>query len=151
MSKKNNYTEQDYYENDDLGYYFMPPMYRCPYNEDMNQENEEPEGCCRQMPDQITPVAPTGFPTGSPIGGEPVLMNPNYTQAKLREFIGKFVRIEFLVGTGTFVDRSGILKEVGISYVILQEVETGALVFGDLYAIKFVTISPRVPVFTPQR
>lgn len=69
----------------------------------------------------------------------PVLTNPGYTQAFLRTQIGKRVRVEFLVGTNTFIDRSGTLEDVGISYIVLREAETNDRVMCDLYSIKFVT------------
>ena len=69
----------------------------------------------------------------------PVLTNPGYTQAFLKTQIGKRVRVEFLVGTNTFVDRGGILEDVGISYIVLRDSETNDRVMADLYSIKFVT------------
>lgn len=62
-----------------------------------------------------------------------------YTQDYLKSQIGKRVLISFLIGTDTYQDRSGILQNVGIDYVILKE-EGGTLLLGDLYSIKFVTI-----------
>lgn len=62
-----------------------------------------------------------------------------YTQDYLKSQIGKRVLISFLIGTNTYQDRSGILQNVGIDYVILRE-EGGTLLLGDLYSIKFVTI-----------
>lgn len=67
-----------------------------------------------------------------------VYNNPLYTQGYLAENIGRYVKVEFLVGTNMFVDREGILKDVGISYIVLQEPETDDLLMADLYSIKFV-------------
>lgn len=70
-----------------------------------------------------------------------VLTNSIYTPGFLRTQIGKLMRIEFLIGTNNLVDRIGILTEVGASYVLLRSLETNTLVYCDIYAIKFITIS----------
>lgn len=86
----------------------------------------------------ITPKAPQpGYPT--PITPAPTVVSPGYTQGYLKTKIGKRVRIEFLIGSNSIVDRDGTIVDVGISYIILREPNTGNLVMCDLYAIKFVT------------
>jgi len=72
--------------------------------------------------------------------GAPVQTDPSYLQGYLKEFVGKFVKIEFLIGTNMFVDKEGTLKNVGISYVTLQPPETDDLLIADLYSIKFITV-----------
>lgn len=69
------------------------------------------------------------------------LRNAIYTPAFLREYIGKLVRVEFLIGTSYLEDRIGTLEEVGASYIVLRSVESNNLVYCDIYSIKFVTIS----------
>ena len=69
------------------------------------------------------------------------LKNPIYTPAFLREQIGKLMRVEFLIGTNNLVDRIGILEDVGASYILLRSFENDSLVYCDIYAIKFITIS----------
>lgn len=69
------------------------------------------------------------------------LRNPIYTPAFLREQIGKLMRVEFLIGTNNLVDRIGILEDVGASYILLRSFENDSLVYCDIYAIKFITIS----------
>ena len=61
-----------------------------------------------------------------------------YTQGYLKANIGRYIKAEFLIGTTSFMDREGILKEVGISYFIIQEPETDDLVLCDMYSLKFV-------------
>lgn len=66
------------------------------------------------------------------------LSNPLYIPAYLKRNIGKWVRIELLIGNSLVV-RIGILKEVGASYVIIMnypQVETMC----DMYSIKFVSV-----------
>ena len=109
-------------------------------------------------PPNVTPYPPNAMPGGAPrtpstpIGGvqpgtpiqvsptPPIMGNTNYIQAYLKQFIGKFVRIDFLIGTGTFIDRDGVLTNVGVDFVELREVQTGNIIIADLYSIKFVTI-----------
>ncbi len=67
--------------------------------------------------------------------------SPYYTAGFLRNFIGKTMRVEFLIGTtGALVDRTGELMEVGASYIVLRPAFSDDLLMCDLYAIKFVTI-----------
>lgn len=70
-----------------------------------------------------------------------ILTNSIYTPAFLREQIGKLMRVEFLIGTNNLTDRIGILEDVGASYILLRTIESNNVVFCDIYAIKFVTIS----------
>ena len=72
-----------------------------------------------------------------------ILTNSIYTPAFLREQIGKLMRVEFLIGTNMLVDRIGILEDVGASYILLRSLESDSLVYCDIYAIKFITISTR--------
>lgn len=70
-----------------------------------------------------------------------ILTNNIYTPAFLREQIGKLMRVEFLIGTNNLTDRIGILEDVGASYILLRSVESDNLIYCDIYAIKFITIS----------
>lgn len=70
-----------------------------------------------------------------------ILTNSIYTPAFLREYIGRLMRVEFLIGTNNLTDRVGILEDVGASYILLRSLESNSIVFCDIYSIKFVTIS----------
>ena len=70
-----------------------------------------------------------------------ILTNPIYTPGFLREQIGRLMRVEFLIGTNNMVDRIGILEDVGASYILLRSFENDSLIYCDIYAIKFITIS----------
>ena len=72
-----------------------------------------------------------------------ILTNNIYTPAFLREQIGKLMRVEFLIGTNNLTDRVGILEDVGASYILLRSIENDNIVYCDIYAIKFITISTR--------
>ena len=56
-----------------------------------------------------------------------ILTNNIYTPAFLREQLGKLVRVEFLIGTNNLTDRTGILEDVGVSYILLRSIESGNL------------------------
>lgn len=70
-----------------------------------------------------------------------ILTNSIYTPAFLRQNIGKLMRVEFLIGTNNLTDRIGILEDVGASYILLRALESNVLIYADIYAIKFITIS----------
>ena len=70
-----------------------------------------------------------------------ILTNNIYTPAFLRENIGKLMRVEFLIGTNNLVDRTGILLDVGASYILLRALESDVVTYADIYSIKFITIS----------
>ena len=78
-----------------------------------------------------------------------ILTNPIYTPAFLRQHIGKLVRVEFLIGTNNLEDRTGILVEVGASYIVLRSIQDRNLLYCDIYSIKFVTISENPFIYDP--
>jgi hypothetical protein len=90
---------------------------------------------------QITPLA-GAMPRTLDGPQTPVTVaSPYYTAGFLRNFIGKNVRVEFIVGTaGAVTDRVGTLLEVGASYIVIQPLLTDDLLMCDLYSIRFVTI-----------
>ncbi|MFC0905957.1 hypothetical protein ACFHWD_14870 [Clostridium sp. MT-14] len=93
----------------------------------------------QQTPSQAPHITPT--PTSFEMApGSPIQQDINYVQGYLRTQIGKRVRVTFLLGTGTMQDRTGILENVGISYIILREEGTNARELADIYSIKFVVI-----------
>lgn len=91
----------------------------------------------RQAP---TPPGTTGGPDFTLEPGPPVQQNIEYTQGWLATQIGKYMKFEFLIGTNLFIDREGILKEVGISYIVIEESGTNDLVMCDIYSIKFAKV-----------
>lgn len=111
-----------------------------PVHPDMELEEEYP------MEDQNPPfgfdVEPTPTPTPGPGPGPtpPIDKDINYTQGYLNTKIGKRVKVEFLIGPNMLIDREGILKEVGISYIVLKEAGTNLDIMADIYSIKFVEI-----------
>lgn len=86
---------------------------------------------------QTPVVAPESLASRTPTTVE----SPYYTAGFLKNFIGKNMRVEFLIGTsGALVDRTGVLMEVGASYIVLMPILSDDLLMCDLYSIRFVTI-----------
>jgi len=94
----------------------------------------------RNARQNILPPTTTGGPDFEVEPGPPVKQDISYTQGWLTTQIGKYVKIEFLIGTTMLIDREGILVEVGISYVVIREAGSNDLVMCDIYSIKFVRI-----------
>ncbi|NEZ45733.1 alginate lyase [Clostridium niameyense] len=87
------------------------------------------------------PPMPIPKPMNGIIGAsEPVQDNINYNQGFLKTQIGRRIKIEFLIGTNMLIDREGTLISVGISYLLIREVDTNDLIMADMYSIKFVRI-----------
>ncbi len=63
-----------------------------------------------------------------------------YLNGFLRTQIGNRIRVEFLIGTNTYLERSGKLVAMGANYIILQEAMSDDLLVCDFFNIKFVTI-----------
>ncbi len=72
--------------------------------------------------------------------GPPPSTEKGYIPNYLASNIGKSVRAEFIVGTNQYVDKSGVLIEVGINYFVLLDVNSKTHIMCDLYSVKFVTI-----------
>ena len=70
-------------------------------------------------------------------------------QQALSENLGEFVVVEFLIGTQTLMQKSGILYAVGNSVMTLYEELTQTFVICDIFSVKFVTFY--LPGQRPQR
>lgn len=67
------------------------------------------------------------------------MTNTAYIPAYLRHQIGRWMRIEFLIGN-ILEEKVGQLLDVGASYIILKMLEPSTTMLCDLYSIKFITI-----------
>jgi len=56
----------------------------------------------------------------------------------MRTQIGRRVKVEFLIGTNSFVDKEGTLLGVGVNYILINETDTDDLTACDFYNIKFI-------------
>ncbi len=91
------------------------------------------QGMQQQQPDQFAPITPTTQP-------EPLTMSSTeYLNGFLRTQIGRKVRVEFLIGTGTLLDRTGTLVGVGANYINLRLIESDDVMTCDFFSIKFIT------------
>jgi len=72
--------------------------------------------------------------------GAPTVTDADYIPGFLASMIGRSVRAEFLLGASQYVDKTGILVEVGVNFFVLQDVNSRTNTMCDLYSVKFVTI-----------
>ena len=61
--------------------------------------------------------------------------------AFLRTQIGRNVRMQFLIGTDTLIEKSGVLLAVGNNFVVLRDPESGEVVVCDFGGAKFVNFA----------
>ena len=61
-------------------------------------------------------------------------------QQIMRDNIGEYMDVEFLIGTNGLTTRSGQLTNVGVSYIVLYDRTKDRYMICDLYSVKFVTI-----------
>lgn len=62
-----------------------------------------------------------------------------YLNSFMRTQLGRHVRVEFLVGGQSMVERRGVLLAVGANFILLNESGTDDILACDFYNIKFVT------------
>ena len=63
-----------------------------------------------------------------------------YISGYLCSQTGKYVRLEFLFGEQTHVEKTGVLREVGRNYIVMQEMGTNNMIVSPLDKIKFINI-----------
>ena len=98
------------------------------------------------MPIMMPPETMPGYGNGGGCDeetGPPVIEDTNYLQGYLRTIIGKYVKVNFILGSDLFIDKEGILIEVGVDHIVLRETRTDDELICDLYSIKFVTVVKR--------
>ena len=61
-----------------------------------------------------------------------------YLNGFLRTQIGRAVKVDFLIGTNTLLDKTGTLLGVGINYILINEADSDDVVACDFYNIKFI-------------
>lgn len=123
-----------------------PPMAQPRMQPPMRQPRMQPPMTQpRMQPPMMQPPTSNAVTSASPLppaGGTPsTVQNPYYTAGFLRQYIGRDMRVEYLIGTnGPLVDRVGRLVDVGADYILLQPYLSDDLLMTDLFSIKFVTI-----------
>lgn len=95
------------------------------------------------QPPQFGTGAQTSMPSTSLSGrqqGPPPVASTLYIPGFLASIIGRTVRAEFIIGDNQFVDRTGIMVDVGVNYFVLNDIISKQYVMCDLYSVRFVTI-----------
>lgn len=121
-------------------------------NQPMMREDQMEQQPLQQEPPMQQPMRPgqQPMPLGQqvePVSEAPMFgpgpetwENPLYTAGFLRTQIGKYMRVEFLIGSTLLNDRTGKLVEVGVSYIILESIDGITRTVCDIYSIKFATL-----------
>lgn len=60
-------------------------------------------------------------------------------QQVLQENVGKYVIVEFLIGTNAMTSRQGLLYYVGAQFLVLYDEFESRFVVCDIFSVKFVT------------
>jgi len=84
-----------------------------------------------------SPSGNNGFTVPSGIGYDAY---QGSIQQIMRDNIGQYMDVEFLIGTNGLTTRSGQLTNVGVSYIVLYDRTKERYMICDLYSVKFVTI-----------
>ncbi len=85
-----------------------------------------------------TPATPRHRPFSQ---GAPPVTQSDYIPGYLASIIGQNVKAEFVVGSNQYVEKTGMLVDVGVNYFILLDTNTRTTIMCDLYAVKFVTVA----------
>lgn len=90
---------------------------------------------------ELIPDAPTFRVPANPLlpGGYQEVLDYNavqYVNGFYRTQIGRYVKIEQLMGSNTIDTQEGFLIGVGINYILLQEAPTGNVLVVDIYGVK---------------
>jgi hypothetical protein len=97
----------------------------------------EAQGMARAEMTDMTPADRNG---GAAVQGPPAARDMNYLAGYLSQQLGKRVLAEFVVGTNSFLDKTGVLRSVGANYFVLEDFITRAMTLCDLYSVKFITV-----------
>ena len=65
-------------------------------------------------------------------------VDPESIQEIIALSVGRYVVVEFLIGTQNIVRREGVLTAVGTSWLVLYDESNGTSVVCDMYSVKFV-------------
>ena len=68
------------------------------------------------------------------------LEQAQYLNGFMRSQIGRLMTVEFLVGSNSVVERTGILVAVGYNYIVLNDPDSQSYLACDFYNIKFVKV-----------
>ncbi len=127
----------------------QPASPRYPTTPIQQQPSRQPVTPMQQQPmTQEFPETITGEDLGIPPmsqQGPPTLTDQGYVPGYLRTLIGQVVRAEFIINN-VFMDKTGVLEEVGVNYFVLNDLSLGHRVMCDLYSARFITSMGRQPL-----
>lgn len=131
---------------------FLPPQGQQPPQTPQQPQAPAPRPPGSPVPPPVLPQAPQFQVPSNPLlppGFQDFIdyENLQYLNGFLRTQIGKYMRVEQLVGSGSLVDRYGYLVGVGINYILLQEIGTGNIMAIDYYGIKSVYVYSNQTLF----
>lgn len=72
--------------------------------------------------------------------------SPDLVYQYLERAIGRFMFVDFLIGTQCMIRKQGYLFNVGSNWILLYDDILGDFIMCDLYSIKFITFPARKPV-----
>ncbi|HEY5585343.1 MAG TPA: hypothetical protein VIK78_12755 [Ruminiclostridium sp.] len=110
-------------------YYNMPTC----YSQYQSEADEDMRRVVFPDASSLEPITPITEPQAI------TLESTEYLNGYLRTKIGEKVKVDFLIGTGTLVDKFGTLLSVGANYITIRQAETDDIVVCDFYTIKFIT------------
>lgn len=100
------------------------------------QQSRVPSASAQNSTTQQGGTAPPATLQGPPPSSE-----RGYIPYFLASNIGKTVRADFIIGTNQYIDKTGVITEVGINYFVLYDVNSRSNIMCDLYSVKFVTVA----------
>lgn len=103
----------------------------------MTEQQEQMENQMTPQPQRQEQTMPTT--SGSQNNNNLRNMKPGGNiESFLRTQIGKNVRMQFLIGTNTLIEKAGVLMAVGDNFVVLREAGSGEILVCDFDGAKFI-------------
>lgn len=95
-----------------------------------------------ELPPELYPTQRGGTPRPRGFSqGAPPVTEIYYIPGYLASVIGQNIKAEFVVGSNQYVEKTGMLIDVGVNYFVLLDNNTRTTIMCDLYAVKFVTVA----------
>lgn len=120
-----------------------------------SQVTDYPAAGSTQVTTSVAPGAPSFQVPSNPLlppGYQETLdySSLQYVNGFYRTQIGRYVRVDQLLGSNNMTQQEGFLIGVGYNYILLQEGYTGNILIVDIYSIKnmYVYYHDRVPEYT---
>lgn len=151
-----NHPEQNLRQPKNTGHWYESPLYGVnaansgaahfdpiPYSQMTNYMDNVSMSVSSSQPYIITPHDPM-----TPDGYEEEIdyQSVQALNGFLRTQIGRYMRIEQLIGSNTIQDRYGFLVGVGSNFIILQEITTGNIMVLDIFSVRLTYVYYSPPV-----